>query len=60
MRVLIVATLLFFNIALALWHFNGGGRDAAERVVPRTEPDIAPLELWRERSPRRPEDTRAQ
>ena len=49
MRVLIVATLLFFNVALALWHVGGASGSAAQRMLPSTEPGVEPLVLWSER-----------
>lgn len=50
MRILLVATLLFFNVALALWHAKGGAEfsgAAGDRAL--TQPGIPTLVLWSER-----------
>lgn len=57
MRVVVVAVLLLFNVALALWMVFGASRSQVV-AVPTTVPGVEPLVLWSEHS-RRPGVQRA-
>lgn len=45
MRIVIVALLLFFNVAFALWMTYGDGPKSGNTAIPATDPGVASLEL---------------
>lgn len=52
MRVVVVAVLLFLNVAFALWMYYGTAPGAGPPSLAATDPAIEPLVLWSERDAR--------
>lgn len=46
MRVVLVAILVFFNVAFALWAYYGAPQRPPGSEIPATEPGVEPLVLW--------------